>query len=173
MPLLPYYPMPPALANRATAVALVESNPPQYVTDDQILSRPVNFSEENSAESTSVLLVRDPTTGSIRGFNRQVGEDLWPLFSAKIFPQFPTATMIDSDSDSAWTADGRAIDGKLKGQHLKPMVVDDEVYLEILQFWYPDIAAMKVVTPPRVVPPPAPRAGGRGRSGRPNRSGTN
>jgi hypothetical protein len=171
MPLLPYYPMPARFANHATPVALIESNAPEMVQDDQILSHPMNFSSENSSES--VLLVHDPITGAIRGFNRQVGEDLWPLFSAKIFPQFPMAIMIDSDSGSAWTADGCAIDGKLKGQHLKPIVVDDQVYLEILQFWYPDIAPMKAITPPRIIPPPVPRSGGRGRGGRTGRSGAN
>jgi hypothetical protein len=44
--------------------------------------------------------------------------------------------MTDSDSASAWTPDGRAIDGPLKGKKLKRLEIEDGVYWSVARFWF-------------------------------------
>ena len=44
--------------------------------------------------------------------------------------------MTDSDSASAWTPDGRAIDGPLKGKKLRRLEVEDGVYSGVARFWF-------------------------------------
>jgi hypothetical protein len=147
-PVLPYYPMPkttkmiPGHENDPpeTPVAFVETTPALALLDSDLKSPTSNVESPGAA----LLLVRDGHTGSIVAFDRQVDNDLFPIFREKIFPKFPQATLVDADSGSAWTADGRAIDGPLKGDKLRPVDVDDEVYLGVLRIWYP---SLKILTP--------------------------
>ena len=55
--------------------------------------------------------------------------------------------MTDSDSGSAWTPDGRAIDGPLKGKKLTRLEVQDGVYWSVARFWFKH--------PPLLTPQPA------------------
>jgi hypothetical protein len=83
-----------------------------------------------------IVVVRDPVTGSAMAFDRHIDEDLVPTFSARTFRKFPQAMMTDSDSGSAWTSGGRAIDGPAKGKKLQPVQIEDGVYYSVARFWY-------------------------------------
>jgi hypothetical protein len=143
-PLLPFYPMPHNAAGLPiqTTVALIGSYPPVAVLDSDLAQGPANFSDP------AMVLIRQPITASALAFDRQADEDLSPLFAPTTNKKFPQAAMIDSDSRSLWTADGRAVDGPLKGKRLKPIAVEDGVYYSVLRAWYPDL--------PLLAPLPAP-----------------
>jgi hypothetical protein len=140
-PVLPIFPMPPVgdSADSSGTVALFDGATPFAVRDDEILSTPTNF----ASDSQSVLLLRDRRSGLLRAWDRQVDTDLYPTFHAHKFTKFPDATMIDSDSNSPWTADGRALDGPLKGKKLKTVAVDDQVYLRVLRVWWPRLRVVE------------------------------
>lgn len=129
---LPYYPMPPSaesVESEAT-VALIVAPSPMAVLDADLPAGPVNFS------NPAIVIVRDPATGAPIAFDRHVDEDLIPIFSARQFRKFPQAMMTDSDSGSAWTADGRAIDGPMKGKKLKRLEIEDGVYWSVAKYWF-------------------------------------
>jgi hypothetical protein len=150
-PVMPFYPMPPGTVAPATRVALIAatqpsatSAPPVAVYDAALGASPVNLDDG----PLPLLLLRDPATGSLRGFVRQVKQDLVPTFRPHRFPKFPSATLTDSDSNSAWTSDGVAVDGPLKGERLSSADLDDQVYLDVIGPWYPGLVVLQP-------PPPA------------------
>jgi len=155
-PLLPFYPMPSntgGLPIQAT-VALVATNPPVAVLDSDVAQRPTNFSDP------SILVIRQRSTGSALAFDRQADNDLFPSFAAAASRKFPQAAMIDSDSATLWTADGRAIDGPLKGKRLVEIPTDDQLYFSVMRAWYPDL---RVLTPLPASAPAQPHRVGRPR----------
>jgi hypothetical protein len=103
---------------------------PVAILDSDLYATIVNFSDP------PMVIVRDPTTGAVTAFDRHVDEDLIPTFSGRQFRKFPQATMTDSDSASAWTADGRAIDGPLKGKRLRRLEIEDGVYWSVARYWF-------------------------------------
>lgn len=142
-PVLPYYPMPAtagAPAKPGTRAALVATTQPAVVLDEDITIRPANL----TSDQTYFLLFRDPITGAARAFDRALPGDLFPRFRNKLFPKHPEAVWTDSDSASAWTADGRAVDGPLKGAKLRPIAVDDGVYWDVIRYWYPHLTLTDV-----------------------------
>lgn len=144
-PLLPFYPMPSDAGGlpTQTTVALVATNPPVAVLDRDVPLRPANFSDP------SIVVIRQRTTGSALAFDRQADNDLFPSFVSAANRRFPQAVMIDSDSGSLWTTEGRAIDGPLKGRRLEEIETDDQVYYGVLRAWYP---ALRILNP---LPAPA------------------
>ena len=138
---LPYFPMPGGSTDPETeaTVALIGNPPIAAVLDSDLISGPVNFSDPD------IMIVRDPRTDAIQVFDRHVDEDLVPVFSHRTFRKFPDAMMIDSDSRSAWTADGRALDGPLKGKRLKRFDVEDSVYWSVARYWFQNLPLMHPV----------------------------
>jgi hypothetical protein len=146
-PVMPYFPMPPhsadVLNNAAsdTTIALIRSDPPIAILDSDLDSVPANFTDPD------IVLLRNPRTGAMAAFHRRVDEDLTPQFFPKAFRKLPRAIMTDTDSGSAWTADGHAIDGPLKGKALEPVPIEDGVYLNVARAWY---ANLKILTPEEI-----------------------
>ena len=144
---MPYFPMPPHSADAPssappdTSIALIRSNPPIAILDSVLDSAPVNFT------GPDIVLLRNPRTGAVSAFRRRVDEDLTPQFFPKTFRKLPRAIMTDTDSGSAWTADGRAIDGPLKGKTMEPVPIEDGVYLNVARAWY---ANLKILTPEEI-----------------------
>lgn len=129
-PLLPYYPM-PAAARGAATVAMICTTRPAAVLDSDLTAQPKNFPQR-------LLLLRSAATGCAVAFDRQV-DDLFPIFQARRTAKYPEAVMVDADSKSLWSADGRAVAGPLAGRKLHAIDVDDGVYLGVLRVWYPDL----------------------------------
>ncbi|MGD0463337.1 MAG: DUF3179 domain-containing (seleno)protein [Tepidisphaeraceae bacterium] len=145
---LPYFPMPrnstdlsPQLSPQ-TRIALIRASMPAAVLDTDLIAAVTNFS------NPLVVLIRDPATGSLAAFDRHVDEDLIPAFAAKTFSKLPQAMMTDSDSGSAWTADGRAVDGPLKGKKLAPVEIEEGVYYGVTRFWLGNLPLISPLPPP-------------------------
>jgi hypothetical protein len=141
-PVLPYFPM-PADANALppdTTIALLRGSSPTAIFDSDLASTPANFSDP------PIVIIRNPLTGALQAFNRNVDQDLTPSFKAKTFRKFPRAMMTDSDSASAWTADGHAIDGPLKGKKLAPIEIEDGIYYNIAHLWFPAVHTNRAST---------------------------
>ncbi|HEX4053881.1 MAG TPA: DUF3179 domain-containing (seleno)protein [Tepidisphaeraceae bacterium] len=145
-PVLPYFPMPKNATDLPpdARVAVIRGPSPAAVLDADLGAGPANFA------NPLVVLIRDPMTGSLAAFDRHVDEDLAPAFAARTFKKFPRAVMVDADSGSAWTADGRAVDGPLKGKKLQPLEVEDDVYYSVAELWFGDLPLLAPLPPPDV-----------------------
>lgn len=140
-PVLPFYPM-PAGVDRATLdqrVTVLGTNPPIAVPADAVGASPMNL----SAGGVPVVLFRTEKGGSVRAFDRRLADDLSPTFTAKTHAKIPAAVLSDGDSQSAWSQDGVALAGPLKGQKLKPVAVEEDVYFGVMKFWYPNLEMSK------------------------------
>jgi len=119
-----------------TPVAVVATSPPLAIAPDSVTAgKPLN----TLAGHTRLLLVRDPLTARLRGFDRQVNEDLFPTFVAQTDPRRRNVALVDSDSNSLWTIDGRCIDGPLAGQRLREIPVEQDVYWAVIKTWCPQL----------------------------------
>ncbi len=152
-PVLPYFPMPHTSSTIPpdTKIALIRGPSPAAVLDTDLSASITNFS------NPLIVIIRDPSTGSLTAFDRHVDEDLVPAFAPKTFKKFPQATMTDADSGSAWTPDGRAIDGPLKGKKLNPIEIETDQYYGITKFWLGDLQLINPLPPPEIQihePPP-------------------
>ena len=118
-------------------VAVLATTPPAAVPTEAVIG---NF-KNVTVGKTSVLLVRTGADPTLRAFDRQTRDDLFLTMRSLRRPdkKHPTATMIDSDSNSLWTDDGRAIDGPLKGTQLRPIAVRDCLYWGVMKFWMPEL----------------------------------
>jgi hypothetical protein len=96
------------------------------IRDADITTTPLNA----SSGDVPVLLFRDKATGRIVAFDRHVEHDLIPRFALNHESRRKTAFMIDSDTNTGWTAAGVAVDGpdkKFRGHKLAPIDVQEDV----------------------------------------------
>jgi uncharacterized protein DUF3179 len=139
-PVLPVYPLPPASDSQIdpkTRIAVIPTTQPIAIPEEKITTRPMNV----MAGKLPVLIFREAASGEIRAFDRRIDEDLMPRFSVNIDPRRKLAALIDSDTNTGWNLDGVAVDGdkKRKGQKLKPIVVQEDLYWGVMKFWYPEL----------------------------------
>jgi hypothetical protein len=119
-------------------IAMLATTQPTAVMSDITLDRPADI----QAGDASILLDRDPQTKMLRAFDRHLRDvDLFLTFKPNKRPsrKHPDAAMIDADSASLWTLDGRAIDGPLKGKRLREIAIDDGLYWGVMKFWIPTL----------------------------------
>ena len=58
--------------------------------------------------------------------------------AAKADPRRPTAVLLETASDTVWTADGAGISRtKSAGARLKSLPVDEDVNRATVEYWYP------------------------------------
>jgi hypothetical protein len=121
----------------ATRIGLFATTQPTAVLSDISIDHPLNL----QAGETRLLLERDQKTQMLRAFDRHVKEDLFLTLTPLARPsrKHPDAVMIDSDTDSLWSLDGRAVDGPLKGARLHEIAVDDGLYWGVMKFWIPQL----------------------------------
>jgi hypothetical protein len=103
------------------------------VKTDQIGASPINA----SAGSIPVLLFRDQATGKVKAFDRHVEQDLIPQFSANRDGRRKNSFMVDSDTNTGWSASGVAIEGdkQWRGRKLAPIPVQEDVSWSAVQYW--------------------------------------
>jgi hypothetical protein len=139
VPVLPLlrFKVPTAGPPAGTRIAILSITPPTAILADQPLEHPLNV----DAGDIPVLLERDPRTRMLRAYDRHLKGDLFLTFKPIARPprKHPEAAMIDSDSQSLWTLDGKAIDGPLKGEHLHEIALDDGLYWGVMKFWMPQL----------------------------------
>ena len=113
-----------------------------------------------------MLLVR--VNGIPRAFNRELPGDLIPRFSPIVDPKHKNAAWVDSDTNSEWSDAGVVVAGpkEMQGVAMQPIPLDDDLYWNVMKFWYPDLrpasdAELKAATV--VEPPPGEKPAGRKR----------
>jgi hypothetical protein len=116
-------------------VCLVATTQPVAVPSEMVTDRPLNL----VSGRTSILLVR--LNGVVRAFNRQLPLDLVPRFEPTTDPKHPSVAWIDSDTGSEWSIGGQALEGpkEMINTRLAPLPVEDDVYLGVMQIWYPTL----------------------------------
>lgn len=134
--MLPNQPMPgPPTTQPLSSIILFPTTRPIAIPAHAVGTQPANV----SAGETQLLLFRDSETGMLRAFDRRVQEDLFPQFRRKSDPRRPAVMMEDQDSGSEWSADGKALEGPLKGEQLRPVGVEDALYWAVMRHWYPGL----------------------------------
>jgi hypothetical protein len=140
-PILPKYPTTgPSASQRPQLIAFVPTTRPIALPVDDIASTPTNI----GMGPVQLLLVRDAKSGLLKAYDRQLGEDLAPLFHAKSDAKRPNVAWEDNDSGTEWSAQGRGIEGQFKGTQLRSVPIDDADYLQVMEHWFPDL---QVVAP--------------------------
>jgi hypothetical protein len=136
-PVLPQHPVPGDQSELRRMVLFVPSTQPVAVPEEAIKSMPVNI----MAGSLPVLVLRDPATGAVKAFDRRIEEDLMPRFSLNTDRRRKNVLLVDADTNTGWSAGGVAIDGEKsrRGRKLRPVDVEEDVYLGVMKFWYPNL----------------------------------
>ena len=156
-PLLPSFPLPKGVSSPERPldlpVVVVGSTEPVAIAAHELHGAPVNL----TADGAPVMAFRDPRTRGVRAFARRL-DDLCPRFKLNldISKAAKGAHLVDLDTETAWTADGVAVDAKkeFRGKRLAPAVAEDGLYWGVMKFWYPKLELASVEPPP----PPVARA---------------
>jgi hypothetical protein len=141
-PLVPFFPIPPqslyaGVAPTTTRITLVATTRPVAVMSDKITERPINM---RSPDLPGVMF-RDPGTHHVVAFVRRI-EDLDLHFKPNPAPKArPNVFMVDEESKSGWSVDGKAVDGTYAQEERKlaPMPVIEGCYWGVMKEWMPDV----------------------------------
>jgi hypothetical protein len=120
-------------------VSLVSTARPVAVLGADAGNGPFNL----TAGGCNLLLIRDKA-GRLRAFDRALKGDLFPTFRKRTIAREPDVAMFDSDTQSLWNMDGRCVDGYAKGEHLRPIPIEDELPLGVLASYYPDLEVISL-----------------------------
>jgi hypothetical protein len=96
-----------------------------------------------TAGGTNLLVFRDPATHKLRAFDRAVKGDLFPKFSRRSVAKKPDAFFYDTDTDSLWNIEGHCIAGNVKGEQLRPLMIEEDVSYATLKSFYPNLEMLK------------------------------
>jgi hypothetical protein len=119
-----------------TPIVLIETDPPIALE----LKHIKQLIRNTTARDTRILIVHDATTERLRAFDRHVMHDLFVTFEPSgQNAKHPNAFLVDRDTRSIWTIDGRAVDGPLKGSQLKELPIDSGLYWGVMKRWYPQL----------------------------------
>jgi hypothetical protein len=135
-PLAPRYRMPSDVPENqrgiAVAVAWTSAGPVAVQAED----KPINA----AVGDVPLVVFRDPSTRQLRAFDRRI-DDLTPKFSFNPNTKRAGVLLIDSDTDTGWSATGAAVDGDKtrRGKKLAPLIVEDDLYWGVMKFWYPNL----------------------------------
>jgi hypothetical protein len=136
-PILPRYPIPAVKAELPDErrLCFIATARPMAVPSEAI-----NGLLNLTVGRNSVLLFRD-STGQVRAFDRHIDEDLSPRFARAIDPKHPEVALVDADTNTEWSITGTAMEGQKEmiGKKLTPLPVEDELYWDVMKFWYPDL----------------------------------
>lgn len=124
-----------APANRGQDVSLIAATQPVIIRTDNLAESVINFKAADQC-----LLLTEWTTGDFHAFERVVGKDLFPRFTVQPNRKIPAASLVDSDTGSAWTLSGRALSGPLKGTQLKELPIETDLDWQTLKFWQPELS---------------------------------
>jgi hypothetical protein len=124
-----------ARAGDSRRIAMIATTQPVAVPSEIDPDHPLN----TTAGGLRVLVLRDRRTGELRAFDRRINEDLFPAFAAHTVKKKPQVALIDSDTASLWSIDGVAVEGALKGQRLRELEIEDELWWGVMKDWYPQL----------------------------------
>ena len=134
-PQQPRYAMPGIDIKESRRICVVAATQPIAMDSVLITDRPLNL----TTGQTSLLVVR--VNGVARAYNRELPADLVPRFSLITDPKHKTAAWIDSDTNSEWSNTGEWVDGpkEMHGTTLSPIPMEDDLYSNVMKFWYPNL----------------------------------
>jgi hypothetical protein len=142
-PIRPTNPLPPPMGRTPTfaKIVVVGMQQPIAIPSDDVGTAPMNL----TADGGPVLVFRDARDGTVRAFARRI-DDLRPHFRVNTDRKRSKAQFVDKDTGAGWNADGVAVDGpaEIRGRRLIAVPVEDGLYAEVMQCWYP---GLKIVTP--------------------------
>jgi hypothetical protein len=117
------------------------------------------------------VLIPDPANRSARAYLRKL-DDLTPRFEPTRDPSMPDVRMRDVETGSFWSSAGVAVGGNLafRGRRLPAMPVDEDVDLELVRRWVPDLQVYEEPPPPPTptVPPTPAASPAKGKSAGPS-----
>lgn len=156
---LPYFPVPgshgTADARAGCRIVLVDDGQARLaLAADRVTDKPLNL----TVGGTPVLVFRDPQSGQLRAFDRRFDPDLTGEFRPNADPARPNVALVDAATGTGWNWSGVAVDGdaRWRGRKLTLVSAEDDLYLDVMKFWYPDLTLHEVRpedTPPAVQPP--------------------
>lgn len=148
VPLAPAFPLLPPKPSGAAQdrpsdwrrpIILIATTQPVALPADWLGEQPLNI----NIDALSLLIFHDPKTGRLRGFDRSI-DGLIPRFSWNTDPRRPRAVLIDSDSNSGWSADGRAVDGPLTNKRLAAIDLEGHLIWGIVKPWMPQLQPVQL-----------------------------
>jgi hypothetical protein len=133
LPLRPWFPQPNTSPPAPdTQIKLAPTTQPIAFTN------PISTNPLNLSGPTPLLIFRPTTTAPPKAFDRRLN-DLTLTFHPNTNPRRPRALFIDSDTNSGWTVDGKAIDGPLANQKLIPIPLEEDLYWGPMKHWLPTL----------------------------------
>jgi hypothetical protein len=139
-------------------IALVATTQPAAIVPAEMNANPLNL----NAGDTPVFVFRDPA-GALRAFDRHVDIDLMPPFRTARGEGRKGAAFIDNYTETAWSVDGVAMDGDMKGKKLARVAVEEDLTWGVMKYWYPRLELHHPATQPsphvqpNVTPSPEPQ----------------
>ena len=115
-----------------TRITLAPTSQPTAFTNP-VTTKPLNLSA-----ATPLLVFRPYPTSPPKAFDRRLN-DLTLRFQPNTNPRRPRALFLDSDTNSGWTTDGKAIDGPLINQRLTPIPLEEDLYWGVMKHWLPNL----------------------------------
>jgi hypothetical protein len=145
-PLRPWYPMPRLKDTQLpaeTRVNLINTPHPVAVIAAEVPAKPIQI----VVDQVPVLLFRDPS-GRLHVFDRRI-DDLTPKFRLNKDLRRKQAWLIDLDTNSGWSPDGRAVDGPMAKaeKRLVPIAVEDGLYWGLMKTWMPQLEILHPALP--------------------------
>ncbi|HXE53130.1 MAG TPA: DUF3179 domain-containing (seleno)protein [Tepidisphaeraceae bacterium] len=147
-PILPTYPMPPAILDHpiTTPIVLVGTSQPAALLTEQVGREP----EHVSVDGQPAFVFRDGPDKPVRAFSCFLKkQQLFTRFHLNDNSKYKGAMFVDTDTGSAWSANGTWVDGmkeyrqEFKGTRLTPVPVQDHLYWGVMKFWYPELQLTK------------------------------
>jgi hypothetical protein len=119
-----------------TPVAVLPTTRPVGILADAITDKPMNV----SSPDFPLLVFRDPETGRMRAFVRRI-DDLTPRFRLNADKRKKDVYLVDDDTKSDWTKDGKAVNGPAAKEKrvLAPVRVEEGLYWGVMKVWMPDV----------------------------------
>ena len=133
-PIRPTYPLPaPYDAASGERHVVVGVRQPLAIPDATVTTRPLNV----RADGVPAVVYRDPADGTLRAFERRVG-DHEPRFRSNVDRQRPKAVLVDEETNVGFSALGVAVDGPaaFRGKRLAPLAVEGDLHLGVMTWAY-------------------------------------
>ena len=135
-------------------IAYVPTTKPIAIDLETLGKDPANYT---SPSSLYLLVYRDPKTGLLKAYDRRL-KDQNHTFRKKNDAKRPTVFMEDQETLTVWSAEGKAVDGKLKGEQLRSIAIEENLYWNVMKQWMPELewgSFKKIQSKPVAKTPPA------------------
>ena len=136
-PIRPAYPLPPAYAaTPGTGHVLVGVRQPVAFPGEGVTADPLNV----TADGVPAVVFRDPADGTIRAFQRRLGDHVLELRPAARGGRRGKALFVDDETKVGVNAAGVAVEGPagLRGKRLARVPVDDQLHFGVMMYAYRD-----------------------------------